>query len=181
MSHPSMFDLAHRRLLLFWVLCVIGLVLPWLVAGLEWRPTLLGGGVERNCHVSSIHDGDTLRAVCEGERLKVRLYCIDAPEMAQPPWGRESRDHLRRITPREIVLRVRDTDRYGRKVGEILTSDGENLNQRMVADSQAAVYPRYCKDGAYFRLQDEARVHRVGIWERPGSQQTPWEYRRANK
>lgn len=181
MSSLSMLDLTHRRLQLFWLLCVVGLVLPWLVAGFEWRPALLGGGIERSCRVSSIHDGDTLRAVCKDERLKVRLYCIDAPEIAQHPWGQESRDHLRQMTPHQIVLRVRDTDRYGRKVGEVLTAEGANLNQRMVADGQAAVYPRYCKDGAYFKKQDEAKVRRVGIWGHPGWQQTPWEYRQANR
>ncbi|MEA3640248.1 MAG: thermonuclease family protein [Lamprobacter sp.] len=181
MNAPSMVDLAHRRLLLFWILCGVGLVVPWLVAGLEWRPSFVGNGVSRSCSVSSIHDGDTLRAFCEGERLKVRLYCIDAPENAQRPWGHESRDHLRRITPQLIGLRIRDTDRYGRKVGEVLTAEGANLNQQMVADGQAAVYPRYCSDNTYFNLQSQAKAQGLGIWAQPGLHQTPWNYRQANR
>jgi endonuclease YncB( thermonuclease family) len=107
----------------------------------------------------------------------VRLYCIDAPELAQAPWGRESRDHLRQIAPRQVTLRIRDTDRYGRKVAEVLTMDGENLNKRQVRDGQAAVYRQFCPDPAYGRLEADARAQGLGIWEKPGAQQTPWVYR----
>jgi hypothetical protein len=58
--------------------------------------------------VNSIHDRDTLRVTCAGEALKIRLYCIDPPEMAQHPWGQESRDHLRRVALREVGLLERD-------------------------------------------------------------------------
>jgi endonuclease YncB( thermonuclease family) len=179
MSRPSMIDIAHHRLMVLWGLCLLGLALPWVVAGLEWRPVSSMEG--RGCRLSSIYDGDTLRAVCEGERIKVRFYCIDAPEIAQRPWGNESRDYLRQITPAEIQLQVRDTDRYGRKVAEVLTPVGENINQRMVAAGQAAVYPRYCSDQTYYRLQDQAKAQGLGIWSRPGLHQTPWKYRQSKR
>jgi endonuclease YncB( thermonuclease family) len=35
--------------------------------------------------VLSVGDGDTLRVVEGSKRLTIRLACIDAPEMAQPP------------------------------------------------------------------------------------------------
>ncbi|NCA72048.1 MAG: thermonuclease family protein [Sphingobacteriia bacterium] len=170
----------HHRLALFWGLAILGLLAPWAIAGIDWSALPFAAQPRQRCTVASIHDGDTLRAECNGERLQIRLYCIDAPEMAQAPWGRESRDHLRAITPNYIEIQVRDTDRYGRTVAEIMTPEGVSLNQRMVLDGQAAVYPSYCTDPAYTRLGEEARTHGIGIWSRPGDQQRPWDYRRRS-
>ena len=33
------------------------------------------------CKIVKVHDGDSLRAVCEGNEIKLRLVCIDAPEL----------------------------------------------------------------------------------------------------
>lgn len=181
MTRTAILDVAHHRLALFWAVASLGLVGPWLLGDLEWSAWSGGTAGERTCSVASVHDGDTLRAVCAGEKLKVRFYCIDAPEMAQRPWGTESRDHLRRLVGREVRLRIRDTDRYGRKVAEVLSPEGENLNRRMVRDGQAAVYRQYCPDPAYVRLERDARTERLGIWSQPGLQQTPWRYRHASR
>lgn len=167
---------AHQRIAAFWILSGLGIAGAWMTTGVSWTVA----GDAKTCTVSSIYDGDTMRVECAGERLQVRLHCIDAPEMAQAPWGLESRDHLRAITPTTVVLRIRDTDRYGRKVAEVLTGDGASLNQRQVRDGHAAVYLRYCSDPAYLRLQDDAKAEALGIWERSGDQQTPWSYRQAH-
>lgn len=162
---------AHQRLALFWILAGVGIATPWLVTRLPF-----GSGPD-TCVINSIHDGDTLRATCAGEGVKVRFYCIDAPELAQRPWGQESRDHLRQITPRSVRLVARDKDRYGRIVGEVY--DGEqSLNLAMVEAGQAAVYPRYCKEGRFFDAQKRAKAERRGIWEKEGEQQRPWEWRK---
>jgi endonuclease YncB( thermonuclease family) len=44
----------------------------------------------------SVHDGDTFRAVAGGEEIKVRLSCVDAPELKQAH-GQASRDYLRKL------------------------------------------------------------------------------------
>lgn len=166
------FSIRQQRLRLFWAISLIGLVLPWLPS----CETLPRRSV---CTVNSIHDGDTLRLTCGGERIKVRLYCIDAPEMGQRPWGRESRDYLRAITPGRVTLIARTRDRYGRTVGELITADQEqeNLNLAMVWSGQAAVYPKYCSDRSYYQAEEQARKIRSGIWSRSGRQQRPWQWR----
>jgi endonuclease YncB( thermonuclease family) len=165
----------HQRVTLFWILAGLGVAAPWLLGDAVRMPT----APQAACVVDSVYDGDTLRATCAGEALKIRLYCIDAPEMAQRPWGQESRDHLRRITPREVGLVERDKDRYGRIVGEIGVPAGEtSINLAMVEAGQAAVYPRYCKDPAFYAAERRAREAGRGIWEKDGAQQRPWEVRR---
>ena len=156
------------------LLAVVG---PWLWSHLEF----LGLYHAADCRLRRVFDGDTVQASCEGQTLKIRLYCLDAPERSQKPWGRESRIHLQGILPKTFVLKEKETDRYGRTVGEILDPDtGRNINLRMVEDGQAAVYHRYCRDSRYPRAEREAKAARRGIWRQPGRHQRPWDYRRGN-
>ena len=73
--------------------------------------------------VLSIADGDTVTVNEAGARLKVRLACIDAPELSQTPYGQASRQALQALLPlgSQVTLRIKATDRYGRTVAELLT------------------------------------------------------------
>ena len=161
----------HQRLSLFWTSAVVGLALPWLPS--------CETTTRKACIVNSIYDGDTMRLTCDGEHIKVRLYCIDAPEMGQRPWGKESRDYLRAIAPEQVTIIARAKDRYGRTVGEVITTDEaqENLNLAMVWSGQAAVYPRYCNDRQYYQAESEAKKIKAGIWNESGQHQSPWRWR----
>ena len=47
------------------------------------------------------------------------------------------------MTPRIVALRIRDTDRWRRKVAEVIDpASGEVLNLAMVEAGRAAVYAR---------------------------------------
>jgi micrococcal nuclease len=131
---------------------------------------------ERQCTVKSIHDGDTIRVTCDGRHAKVRFYCIDAPELAQRPWGIESRDRLRAIAPRTVRVVEHDRDRYGRIVGEVFAGE-RSLNLELVSDGYAAVYAHYCREGRYYAAERHAKAAELGIWAKPGEQQRPWEWR----
>jgi endonuclease YncB( thermonuclease family) len=172
----------HHRLLVWWALAGLGIALPWLLAGdsalTAWlrQPT---SGPELACQLQSVTDGDTVRARCNGEALKIRLHCIDAPELSQRPWGQESRAALRRLLPPRFSIRVQDTDRYGRKVATLIDPrDLTEINLAMVQQGQAAVYRRYCSDARYRRAEAAAKAAGLGIWRTPGDQQRPWDYRR---
>jgi endonuclease YncB( thermonuclease family) len=159
-------------------LAALALAIPWLLVHCGTQQTVSAPrGALRSCTLQSIYDGDTLRAVCDGEALQIRLHCIDAPEMGQRPWGKESRDYLRRMTPDTLRLRAVEKDRYGRIVGNVL--DGKtDLNLQMVAAGQATVYARYCNDRSYFAAERKAKRQRLGIWAQGGAQQRPWEWRK---
>jgi endonuclease YncB( thermonuclease family) len=90
--------------------------------------------------VVSIGDGDTIRVQQGSQRLTIRLACIDAPEMAQRPYGLKSREYLQSRLPigRPVTLKVQTTDRYGRTVAEVFSDI--NIGLAMVEDGQAFAY-----------------------------------------
>jgi endonuclease YncB( thermonuclease family) len=132
----------------------------------------------RLCDLSRITDGDTVRLKCDDEYVTVRLYCIDAPEMAQRPWGTGARRALERLTPREVQLRPITLDRFGRTVGAIHDPvENVSLGVELVRGGHVAVYPKYCTDPLYLEAEALAKAANLGIWSMNGDQQTPWEFR----
>jgi endonuclease YncB( thermonuclease family) len=135
--------------------------------------------------VLSIGDGDTLRVQELGRTMTVRLACIDAPEMAQNPWGQQARQQLQALAPigSAVELRSKATDRYGRQVAEVSRA-GRNLNQALVSSGNAFVYWQYiggCDRQTYGRLETDARLRRVGVWVTPGGITRPWDFRRTRR
>ena len=131
--------------------------------------------------VTSVHDGDTITVVQGHERLRIRLACIDAPELLQRPNGQESMSYLKSILPpgTDVRLRIKAIDRYGRRVAEILKGS-TNLNQSMVATGNAFVYWHYiqgCDRDTYSRLENNARLRRRGVWSAPNGMERPWDFR----
>ena len=115
---------------------------------------------------------------CAENEKKVRLSCIDAPEMDQTPWGTEARDYLRSIAGSTVKLVELDKDRYGRIVGDVYNSEEVNLNLALVKAGKAAVYDYFCEDTEYKAAELQAKEAKLGIWSEPGLHQTPWEWRK---
>ena len=118
-------------------------------------------------------------------KTTVRLACIDAPETSQAPFGNDARRILQEQLPigTEVGLRIKATDRYGRTVAEVLKGT-TNINQALVATGAAFVYWQYiegCDRETYSRLENEARLKRLGVWAVSGGIQRPWDYRRDEK
>ena len=134
--------------------------------------------------VLSIGDGDTIRVLQGQQRITVRLACIDAPEMAQAPYGAQSRAYLqtRLRIGAPVTLLPQTVDRYGRTVAEVI---GEvNLNLAMVEDGQAFAYRQYlsqCNAQEYLDAEFRASRSRYGVWRTPGGITRPWEFRRARR
>lgn len=136
--------------------------------------------------VISTGDGDTIRVQRNGDTVTVRLACIDAPETAQQPYGRQSARHLAALLPvnTPVTLRVVDTDRYGRTVAEVYKGD-ESMNLQMVEDGQAVVYTEYL-DGCsatqdeYLEAEADARQQRLAFWSQ-SDPVLPWDYRRGKR
>lgn len=132
--------------------------------------------------VVRVLDGDTYEVLHGQERVRVRLYGVDAPEKAQA-FGQVAKNYGGRIFGRQVEVADMATDRYGRTVG-IITVAGERkaFNQELIEAGMAWVYGAYCKEAwcpAWSRIEGEARAARKGLWAdaRP---QPPWLFRRRS-
>jgi endonuclease YncB( thermonuclease family) len=132
-----------------------------------------------------VGDGDTITITNGAQKTKVRLACIDAPETSQTPYGMDARKKLQDLLPigSQVTLRTKATDRYGRSVAEVLKGR-TNINQSLVGSGNAFVYWQYisgCDRETYSRLENDARLKRLGIWSVNGGVQRPWDYRRSRR
>ena len=135
--------------------------------------------------VVSVGDGDTMR-VRDGSRLlTIRLACIDAPEIAQKPYGARAREALQKLAPvgSEVALEVQTTDRYGRSVAEVFRG-GENLNLAMARQGAAFAFRKYlgqCNSLRYLSAESEAEFRGAGVWATPGGITRPWDWRAESR
>jgi|SRR5690625_2214044 len=134
---------------------------------------------ERLCTVSSVHDGDSMRARCPGFRgtVRIRLHQIDAPELDQPH-GTQSRERLRSMCRKDQTVIVRDygADGYGRIIGRVYC-DGVDVNAAMVEAGAAWVYDHHATDKQLYILQDQARDMKRGLWSTAKEPVAPWDHR----
>lgn len=173
------YALRHNRMPLFWLVAGGTYVLLWGQGTLSAFWDGQSRGDTEECRLIRVVDGDGVRLNCGSgrENLNVRLYCIDAPETDQEPWGSIATEHLRGLLGPTVTLESIELDRWGRTIGRI-RQDGVDINWRLVYDGAAAVFPRYCTDSEYYEAQARARRNDRGIWAEPGLHQRPWEWRR---
>ncbi len=129
--------------------------------------------------VVSVTDGDTVIVLADGARLKVRLNGIDCPERNQA-YGQKAKEFALSLAAQKAVsVTVRDVDRYGRYVGDVIV-DGVSLNERLVEAGLAWHYRQYSDDKTLARLEREAREAGRGLWKE-ANPVAPWDFRKATK
>ncbi len=136
--------------------------------------------------VISVGDGDTLRVEDGGTKLTIRLACIDAPEMAQSPYGQRARDALQALLPvgSTVTLKAQTRDRYGRTVAEVIAPNGANAGLTLVQQGNAFAYRQYlkqCDEWVYLDREKLAERYRLGIWNPARGIQRPWDFRTARR
>lgn len=127
--------------------------------------------------VVGVADGDTVDVLRDNRAVRVRLHGIDCPERGQA-FGRQAHQYTSKLVfGRTVTVHVRDMDRYGRFVADVLLPDGSSLNRELVRAGLAWHYVRYSTDKTLARLESEARASRRGLWAdaRPVP---PWEFRK---
>jgi endonuclease YncB( thermonuclease family) len=137
--------------------------------------------------VRAVYDGDTvLLATREQNRLKVRLYGIDAPETAKPdapgqPFGAIARRTLMyKVMGRQVTAEIVESDQYRRSVAVIRYS-GRDINYEMVAEGMAWAYRHYLAGSyasEYIGAERAARLSQRGLW-RDANPRPPWEFRKS--
>ncbi len=127
--------------------------------------------------VVGVSDGDTLTALSTGrERIKCRLYGIDAPEKKQA-YGQASKASLAALSfGRSAVIDILGRDRYGRSLCKVQVN-GLDVNREQIARGMAWMYRQYARDADYSDAEMGAQAHRLGVW-RDSDPVPPWDFRR---
>jgi micrococcal nuclease len=122
-----------------------------------------------SCTVARLSDGDSLHCIEANER--VRLLLIDAPELAQPPWGDSAKAALEALLPEGRQLRLEyDAERrddFGRLLAYLWLDDGRMVNEAMATAGYVVLlhYPPNDRYLARIRAAvDGARDARRGLW-----------------
>ena len=147
---------------------------------------LAKGFVARVTNVRIV-DGDSIECDFKGQRTRVRLYGIDAPELEQPG-GAESSENLGAIMRGmgALMMEVMDYDRYGRLVGLLHPANSnrrDSVSLRMVREGQAYAFTRFGGAEIGMRTAErDAKAGKRGLWRsQRATAERPWEYRKRNR
>lgn len=160
------------------------------IAGCNQATTTENGDPIFRVKPGSVYDGDTFQVINAEtkEEFKIRLSCIDAPELKQDG-GKQSRNYLRKMLKnnRQVILKSSGRDKYDRNLAEVYLplKDGDQIavNQEMVKAGYAHYYSYFNCPGnsnAYQQLEESAIANKDGIW-REESVERPWDWRKRNK
>lgn len=136
--------------------------------------------------VVGVSDGDTVTVLdASNTSYKIRLLGIDAPEKAQD-FGKVAKQVLSdRIFGKQVRVRVKSKDRYGRTLGTVLL-DGADINLNMLKEGLAWHYKHYADSQfpgdteRYARAEVAARNARAGLWGYPDPIE-PWQWRQDHR
>ena len=139
-----------------------------------------------------VQDGDSFVLRDDlGNRIRVRISGIDAPEKSQP-FADRSRQHLRDLM-RDVRIRLEPVkvDVFGRTVARVwvLSDEGKPGRDAGLAQIEAGMawhFKRYRSDQhdqdsvRYAKAEREARSEDLGLWRDP-SPESPWDFRTRMK
>lgn len=140
--------------------------------------------------IVAISDGDTVQIQdTHGQKHRVRLAFIDAPEMKQTA-GTESLKNLQKMfrsqktVQVQVQVQVTDIDQYQRQVAIVWQGDVD-MNAMQLAQGFAWHYDSIAKKQQkpdayryYQCLHQEAKKQRLGLW-RNSKAQAPWAFRQS--
>jgi len=141
--------------------------------------------------VEQVASGQTLEVIPTGSSTgapeRVRLIGIDAPDLAQQPWGVDAKQQLERLIgnkPVTLEPGLEPRDRYERTLAYVW-QNGKLLNEQLVEAGYALAVPRSPNtkyDQRLKRAQEKARLMGVGIWSPDQPMRlTPAEFRAQNR
>jgi endonuclease YncB( thermonuclease family) len=117
--------------------------------------------------VEAVNDGDTVTCIdAAGQRVRIRLVRIDAPELDQP-MGREARAALAAKLAAGVVRVEGDArDQHGRLLGTLRVGD-RDLNRELVAEGWAWAFTGFAEDDDLVAAEAAARRAGRGLWSDP--------------
>ena len=130
--------------------------------------------------VIRVSDGDTILIQSGSQKIRVRMYGIDAPELKQK-YGEESKKYLeKRIMDKNVDIKVINQDQYGRKVGKVFYKN-KDINLEMIETGNAWFYEYHAKrEKEYRKAFKNAQEQKLGLWKEKNPQ-NPRNFRLENK
>ena len=115
--------------------------------------------------VIRVSDGDTILIQSGSQKIRVRMYGIDAPELKQK-YGEESKKYLeKRIMDKNVDIKVINQDQYGRKVGKVFYKN-KDINLEMLKTGNAWFYEYHAKqEKEYKKAFKSAQEQKLGLWK----------------
>lgn len=148
-----------------------------LIAPILWA-ILASAGTGFTGRVVGVTDGDIIQVFHDGKAEEVRLWGIDCPEGGQAFSRRAKQATSGLAFGKMVQVYVKDADRYGQTVAEVILPDGRNLNRHLVRVGVAWWFRQHAPhDRDLERLEAEAREARRGLWADP-VRMPPWEWRK---
>lgn len=130
--------------------------------------------------VIGIQDGDTieLKYIYSGRKagrragkpVRIRFLHVNCPERGRP-FYQAAKQYTSQKCFRQTV-RIKHTgefDKYGRLLGEVILSNGQNLNKELVKSGLAVHFKKYSSNTEYANLEVQAKKKKLGIWSQSGS------------
>jgi micrococcal nuclease len=131
-------------------------------------------------NVVKIVDGDTYDIIDNGEKKRIRMEGIDAPERGMD-YYKVSKEYLGELCDNQYIrLEEKEKDRYGRVIAKSFLPDGRELGEEMIRAGLAWHFKKYSSDEKLARLENEARASRIGLWSLDNPI-PPWEYRKSKR
>ncbi|TVZ60045.1 endonuclease YncB(thermonuclease family) [Flavobacteriaceae bacterium MAR_2010_105] len=153
-------------------------LLTWLCNG---QTTVSGNTTKITGKVISITDGDTFKLLLNDSTVqRIRIANIDCPEKKQPYSQRAKQFTSNAIFGKKVNVEVLNIDRYGRLIGIVVYDNAFNLNHELVKQGLAWHYVKYSNDTTLQRLEDNAKMTKLGLWQDPNAI-PPWDWRNQKR
>jgi len=130
--------------------------------------------------ITKVSDGDTFWCMDDkGDKLKIRLIGIDAPEprnyfnKKEEPFGREATAYAKELLSDKVIKLAFDVDsldRFGRTLAYAYFTDGTFINEKIVKDGHAilmTIVPNVQYEDVFVKAQQYAKENKLGLWAKP--------------
>ncbi|EBA3288705.1 chromosome partitioning protein ParB, partial [Salmonella enterica] len=116
--------------------------------------------------VVRVLDGDTIEVVHDnGEKSRIRLTGIDAPEKKQPFVQRSRQSLSELVSQKHVYITGHEFDRYNRLLGTVW-SGRTDINAAQIHRGMAWAYrfKGQISNSEYGILENESKTNRTGLW-----------------
>jgi endonuclease YncB( thermonuclease family) len=149
-----------------------------------WSELLANNGLPASCQasanishyeVSKVFDGDTIHLK---NGWKVRFIGVNTPEVSHDnkpgqPFALEAKSLVERVIMNSnstigLIAGTQTTDHYGRKLGHVFTTNGENLGALLLQRGlgfRLSIPPNLDFQDCYAQMEQQARSKAIGVWQ----------------